>query len=277
MDAIYLNNENRNVYMAKAKPSAVAIGFFDGMHKGHQQVLTEAKRIAKEKQISFACMSFFPHPKEVLASDKEFQYLMPMEEKMNKLREIGVDTFYIVEFDAAFASLSPKQFIKKYLLDLNVKDVVAGFDFTYGHRGEGNMDRIEKDSGNRLQSLKVNKVEFNGDKISSSLIRKMIRQGQMEMLHHYLGSDYKTEGQIVYNNYFAEIKVLPHYLLPPSGMYVAEISKGSQTWRQQTIVQNGRLLLPEWNDESIERFSYVNISWLKCLSSGLLSHLRQSV
>src|SRR5690606_14278257 len=108
-----------------------------------------AKQIANEKKLTLACMSFFPHPKEVLKKGKEpVQYLMPMAQKQRVLKEMGVEKFYIIQFDPEFASLTPKQFVKKYLLDYGVKYVVAGFDYTYGCFGEGHMDRMREDSEN---------------------------------------------------------------------------------------------------------------------------------
>ena len=92
-------------------------------------------------------MSFFPHPKTVIRKGKrQFHYLMPPSQKEKMLSELGVDFFYFVKFDQEFASLSPEQFVKNYLIDLGVTHAVAGFDFSYGYRGTGNMDRLKEDS-----------------------------------------------------------------------------------------------------------------------------------
>lgn len=273
MEVIYLNNTNRDSYLSKVNPSVVAIGFFDGMHRGHQKVIKEARKIADDRQLPLACMSFFPHPKEVLDQNHKMQYIMPMNEKKSTLKKMGVDTFYIVQFDPEFAALSPKQFVQKYLLDLGFKYVVAGFDFTYGYRGEGNMDGIEKDADDRLKAIKVEKVAFKGEKISSTLIRKLIRLGEMEALPYYLGSHYQIEGKILLNGNKPEIRVMPHFLLPASGMYEVAISNREKDLRLPIIVERdrARLDLAFMNDDFIINHSSVKITWLKCLSSRVLS------
>lgn len=119
LEVIYLNNNNRDTYKTEAESYVITMGFFDGMHIGHQKVLNEAKKIAEEKQLPLACMSFFPHPKEVITNGKKkVQYLMPMADKQNILKKIGVEKFYIVQFDPTFASLSPKQFVQIICLTL---------------------------------------------------------------------------------------------------------------------------------------------------------------
>ena len=119
----------------ESKPCVMALGFFDGLHNGHREVVKTALRMAKEKS-AVAVMSFFPHPKSVLSDGKiQVDYLMPLSEKEKMLRELGVDLFYIVEFTKEFAALSPEQYVAKYLLNLGVIHAVAGFDFSYGFKG----------------------------------------------------------------------------------------------------------------------------------------------
>lgn len=273
MEVIYLNHANRESYVLQAKPSVVAIGFFDGVHKGHQKVISEAKTIADDKQIPLICMSFFPHPKEVLPSHDKMQYLMPMDEKKSRLKKMGVDTFYIIQFDSEFATLSPKQFVQKYLLDLKVKYVVAGFDFTYGFRGKGNMEQIEQESDHLLEAIKVKKVALKGEKISSTLIRKLIRSGKMEMLPDYLGRHYEVEGTIVLQENKMEIKVMPYFSLPASGIYEVILSNGRKMLRLSLIVEANEIRLDSSHidDYFIKVNSIVKITWLKCLSLRLLS------
>ena len=110
METISLNRENLAHWQKKAEPSVMALGFFDGLHNGHCEVIKTALRMAKEKNVTLSVMSFFPHPKTVISNGKkQVCYLMPPSEKEERLQELGVDTFYIVEFDKEFASLSPEQ------------------------------------------------------------------------------------------------------------------------------------------------------------------------
>ncbi|PLR79933.1 hypothetical protein CVD25_22645 [Bacillus canaveralius] len=276
MEVIYVNNSNRDTHISNSEPCVIALGFFDGLHLGHQQVIKIAKRVAEEKKVLLGCMSFFPHPKEVLQKgSKKFQYLMPIAEKQKILKEMGVEKFYIVEFERDFASLSPEQFVHKYLLDFGVKNVVAGFDFRYGSDGRGHMDRMKDDSNGLLGAIKVGKVEFQGEKISSTLIRRTILSGKMEIIPRYLGSHYQIEGEVSLNKTTAEIKVKPHFLLPAPGVYEVIISNGKETWEQVVVVAKEQMKFsrsPMTNSLLMDKQT-VRIEWVKSLQSGFLTSL----
>lgn len=177
METIYLNPGNKALWQERAKPNVMALGFFDGVHKGHREVIRTALAKAKEKKLLLSVMSFFPHPKTVLSNGKKrVDYLMPLSEKRKVLSQLGVDIFYIVEFDHEFSALSPETFVQKYLINLGVVHAVAGFDYCYGRMGTGNMDRLKADSGGLLEVTKVNKVECNGEKNQFNLHSRKISQ-----------------------------------------------------------------------------------------------------
>ncbi len=120
--------------------SVMALGYFDGVHKGHRAVIQTAIDEAKRRGIKAAVMTFYPHPKEVLGNpEKPMRYLTPLQSKINRLESLGVDVVYAVKFTKQFSQLTPKQFIDCFVVDLNVEHVVAGFDFTYGVKGSGDM------------------------------------------------------------------------------------------------------------------------------------------
>ncbi|MDS9472849.1 FAD synthetase family protein [Sporosarcina pasteurii] len=268
METIYLNHSTQNIVPSKAESCVIALGFFDGMHLGHQEVIESAKRIAEERQLTFACMSFFPHPKEVLLSGSEkVQYLMPMAEKQKVLHEKGVEKFYIVEFNRRFASLSPKQFVYEYLLQYGVEHVVAGFDFTYGYRGEGHMGRLAEDADGKLDVLKVEEVGCKGQKISSTLIRKLICSGRMDLIEEYLGRSYELAGKIRVNNDVFNIVIDPYYLLPASGEYEVLVKMGVAEWVQTATVVDGKVILQKYDSQQhfLHDFTNVRLEWKRCL------------
>ncbi|WP_416825613.1 adenylyltransferase/cytidyltransferase family protein [Ectobacillus polymachus] len=279
MEVIHVNNHDRNSHLSIGEPCVMALGFFDGVHLGHQQVINTAKRVADEKQLPLVCMSFYPHPKEVLTKGrKTVQYLMPMADKQRVLRKLGVTKFYIVQFDPKFASLSPKQFVHKYLLDFGVTHVVAGFDFTYGCRGEGHMDRMKDDADNMLEVIKVKKVELEGEKISSTLIRKVICSGRVEELHRYLGNHYQIEGKVFASNGAAMVQVKPGYLLPAPGMYEVTISNRKKTWKQEAFVihEQGTCRLHLSENSSLVVRQTIRIGWIKRLQPEVVIPLEYS-
>jgi len=180
MKTIHLNSSSLAYWRHHATPNVMALGFFDGVHQWHKKVIETAANIAEEKELSLAVMCFFPHPKTILSKDSsKFDYLMRLAKKAFILGSLAVDTF-TVECDKDFLSLLPEQFVSSYMLDLKVKHAVAGFDFSYGHRAAGNIDRLKKDSFNRIDVTKVDKVDYYGKKISSTWICKLIFHGDME-------------------------------------------------------------------------------------------------
>jgi FAD synthase len=241
METIYLNQEDLVLWQKKARPSVMALGFFDGIHKGHQKVIHTALRIARKKKQLLSVMSFFPHPKSVLSNGRtNIDYLMPLSSKEKLLRGLGVDLFYIVEFTKEFSELSPEQFTVQYLLGLGVTHAVAGFDYTYGSRGAGNMDRLHNDSGGLFEVSKVSKVECRGEKISSTSLREKLAQGKVEEISKLLGRPYEVECE--WNG--AYLKVKPYYTLPGPGRYAVTLKGNRSNQEIEIIVNNKKQLIP---------------------------------
>lgn len=165
---------------------------------------------------------------------------MPLSDKENTFRELGVDVFYIVEFDREFSSLSPEKFAAIYLLDLGVVHAVAGFDYTYGFRGEGNMDRLREDSDGVLEVTKVDKVECHGEKISSTCIREKLAKGNVEELPSLLERPY----QVACEWEGTSLKVKPYYTLPAPGRYLVTIKRGYQSLVMEVKVSYEKELIP---------------------------------
>ncbi|WP_307323160.1 bifunctional riboflavin kinase/FAD synthetase [Evansella vedderi] len=177
---------------------SLALGFFDGVHAGHQTVIEKAKEEAKKRGIKSGVMTFFPHPKEVLRKDSRVRYLTSMKQKQALIEMLGVDYLIIIDFDNGFSELTPQQFVDYYLIGLNVKHVVAGFDYTYGRLGKGTMETLPFHSRNKLTYTTVGKVEFKGEKISSTSIRQALEDGNLSKVNRYLGRNYETEGVVVH-------------------------------------------------------------------------------
>ena len=195
METIYITREIYRIGKVEQSTTVMALGFFDGLHQGHRKVIQTALQKAKEKNVPLSVMSFFPHPKTVISNGKkQVCYLMPLSEKEKMLEQLGVDLFYMVQFDKEFASLSPQQFVAQYMVKLGVIHAVAGFDFSYGSRGLGNLDRLKEDSGGIIEVTKVEKVECKGEKISSTCIRERLVKGLVEEIPHFLGRPYEVKG-----------------------------------------------------------------------------------
>lgn len=264
-----MTSTNRQKTLLTAKPCVMALGFFDGVHLGHQQVLKEAKRVAEEQELPFVIMSFFPHPKEVLSNGKRiFPYLMPINDKRRIFEDLGADCFYLIQFDREFAGLSPREFVQTYLLHLGAKQVVAGFDFSYGYQGKGNLNTIKNDSDGKIEGINVDKIEWEGEKISSTTIRNMVLSGEMEKIPPYLGSDYQTEGRVMFRNNNTEIRLLRHYLLPAQGFYEVTLNHHQELLTQIASVYDGTITLfsSQGQGSPLNEWQTIRLSWKKRLS-----------
>ncbi|PFO03330.1 bifunctional riboflavin kinase/FMN adenylyltransferase [Bacillus sp. AFS076308] len=248
METIYLNKENLAAYQEIASANVMALGCFDGLHHGHVKVIQTAWQEAKKRQVSLSVMSFFPHPKTVIGGKACFHYLMPQSEKEKRLCELGVDTFYLVEFDREFSGLSPQAFVKEYLVNLGVFHAVAGYDFSYGSRGAGNMDTLKQDSGDRIEVTTVDKVEHKGEKISSTRIRQLLLDGNVQELPYLIGHSYesKCKGTGTFLTPYS------HYTLPAPGRYDVTLKNESTSFQTEVmVIEKGVTLtsldqIPSW-------------------------------
>lgn len=226
METILLSHPHQ-LKKENIQSTVIALGFFDGVHLGHEKVILTAKKIATEKQMQCAVMTFNPHPKEVLGTrPKKMDYLSPLPEKINLIKALGVDVLYIVEFTLPFANLTPQQFVDDYLIGLNVKHVVAGFDYSYGKLGKGTMETLPFHSRNAFTQTTISKVEKSLEKVSSTHIRNLLADGDVAKIPEYLGRHYEVNGKVVHGEKrgrqigfpTANVKT-EGYLLPKTGVY----------------------------------------------------------
>ncbi|MDT8861350.1 cytidyltransferase [Alkalihalobacillus sp. MEB130] len=240
----------------KGNGCALALGFFDGFHIGHQQILETTKRLSEKQRLEFAVMTFFPHPSTVIPSDKVItKYLTPLPIKQQMFEQVGVEKVYLVHFNEAFATISHSNFVNDYLKGVNCKHAVAGFDFSYGYRGKGNMKQLIIDSDGDFEITTVAKVEENNNKISSTYIRELLMKGDVSRIPFYLGDYYKVRGNIVsYQQNQRKIKLMvdvnQDVFLPKPGTYKVSIKVGK-------TINLGTIMIPE--DELGDIFIWVKM------------------
>ncbi len=212
-------------------PTFLALGYFDGIHVGHQRVINTAVELAKKNNAVPAVMSFHPHPSVVLGkSDHNWTYITPLEEKKKILEEMGVERFYLVKFDHVFAGLDTQEFVDQYVIGLNVVHVVTGFDFSYGKYGKGNVETLVKESNGQFGQTVIEKIEKDGQKISSTLIRNHLKEGLVDELQPYLGRRYTLTGTVIHGDKRGRTIGFPtanldtdQYSLPKVGVYAVEV------------------------------------------------------
>ncbi|MBU8612877.1 bifunctional riboflavin kinase/FAD synthetase [Bacillus subtilis] len=238
MKTIHITHPHHLIKEEQAK-SVMALGYFDGVHLGHQKVICTAKQIAEEKGLTLAVMTFHPHPSHVLGRDKEPKDLItPLEDKINQIEQLGTEVLYVVKFNEVFASLSPKQFIDQYIIGLNVQHAVAGFDFTYGKYGKGTMKTMPDDLDGKAGCTMVEKLTEQDKKISSSYIRTALQNGDVELANVLLGQPYFIKGIVIHGDKrgrtigfpTANVGLNNSYIVPPTGVYAVKAEVNGEVY-----------------------------------------------
>ncbi len=216
----------------------MALGYFDGIHRGHQKVISTAKEIADDKGVESAVMTFYPHPSVVLGkSTPQTEAITPLDDKIELIEQLGIDVLYIVKFDTTIAGLTPQQFVDDYIIALSVVHVVAGFDFTYGSKGRGTMDSLPFHARNHFSQTVIDKVSQHDEKVSSTLIRSYIREGAVQDVKAVLGRNYTVKGTVVQGDQrgrtigfpTANVDLKDEYLVPATGVYAVRM-KTEGSW-----------------------------------------------
>jgi riboflavin kinase / FMN adenylyltransferase len=219
-------------------PLAIALGYFDGVHLGHQKVILEAKRSALEKGLKSAVMTFDPHPSVVLKKTNEpIHYITPLKDKIRIIEDLGIDFIFVVHFTEEFSNLLPQEFVDQYIIGLHVKHVVAGFDYSYGRMGKGTMETLPFHSRGEFTSHIVPKLVNGNDKVSSTLIRNRLNEGNMVELKALMGKNYTTIGTVVHGDKrgrtigfpTANVDLDDDYIIPPLGVYAVRM-KLNEEW-----------------------------------------------
>ena len=196
------------------------VGSYDGVHRGHRILLDEVMRRAKESDGESVVLTFEPHPRITLGNDDGLLLLSTFEEKCRLLEQVGVDYVVVIPFDEAFSRLSREEFIDDYLVGkLGIKQLVVGYNHHFGHNKEGNHSFLLQHGA--LQVVEVAQYTDNGNKISSTTIRKAVGSGDMALARQLLGHTYiiigiaDAEGAVVVDKY---------KLLPSDGRYACTIN-----------------------------------------------------
>ena len=241
----------------------LVLGFFDGLHRGHQEVIATGRREADKLGVPLALLTFNQHPSIVFHQYDEdiTQYLTTLPVKTEYLAELGVDILYVVEFTSDFAKLPPQDFVDQYVVGLHAKTVVCGFDYTYGKRDIADVKHLPDYSRGRFAVVAVDRLDEDGKKISSTRIREALALGQMEEVTDLMGRVYKTSGVVVHGEArgrllgypTANVLVAGDVRLPAKGVYATEILVNGKWYKAMTSIGNndtfgvGRKLTVEAN------------------------------
>lgn len=219
-------------------PVALAVGNFDGVHLGHAELLRRLADAASRRALVPTVLSFEPHPREFFAPDAAPARLSTLREKLELLAEAGVEQTMICPFNAAFAALSADEFVEQVLVGaLRVGHLIVGDDFRFGRGRTGDFALLQaagRQHGFTVETM--GSVTVDGERVSSSGVRRALADGDMERAARLLGRPYVIDGQVVHGQKlgrqigFATANLrIKHNPLPMTGVFAVEVGGLGET------------------------------------------------
>jgi riboflavin kinase/FMN adenylyltransferase len=209
--------------------AAVALGNFDGVHRGHQQVIAQAAKAAQADKAPLGVVSFDPHPRRLFRPSEPAFKLMTHEQQARALEALGVDLLYLLPFDFEMASFGDREFVEKVLVQgLGVKHAAVGFDISFGRGRTGSADLMKAYGAQFGFSVSVAEpvASRDGDKFSSTGVRDALREGHPEAAARILGRPFAIEGVVRRGQQLGRTLGFPtanveveDYVVPKLGVY----------------------------------------------------------
>ncbi|MCX6258026.1 MAG: bifunctional riboflavin kinase/FAD synthetase [Bacteroidia bacterium] len=240
----------------------ITIGMFDGVHRGHQQIISRLIEIAGQLKGESVIMSFEPHPRLFFdPSAPDFKLLTTTSEKISILEKTGIDHFILCPFNAELSQMSSFEFIRDVLVGrMKIKSLVAGYNHHFGRNREGTFEDIigfAQQFGFGVE--KIGPFSFGSITISSSLIRSILEKGDIIQANNYLGQQYRINGNVVEGNKIGRTIGYPtanihledsHKLIPCCGVYAVDVLSVNRMYKgvlnighRPTIENTGKLYI----------------------------------
>lgn len=219
---------------------ALAIGVFDGVHWGHRAIFEQLQTVATERGLVSAALTFEKHPTELLAPTRAPLYINSLDQRVELISALGMDDVIVIEFSPRLAALPKDDFMRNVMHDtLNVRHIVVGSNFRFGHNREGDV-RYLAEAGQTLgmASTVVPAVVIAGAPVSSTRIRALIGRGDVEDATRLLGRRFVLRGRVVAGRQVgrtigfptANIETAPRQLVPARGVYAVEVALGKSVY-----------------------------------------------
>ncbi len=209
----------------------ITIGNFDGYHLGHQKLVQQVLKDRKKLNIKGGVLTFEPHPKKVLQSQIPFRHIYDLPSKCAFLEESGLDACFIIPFTTKFAKMGSHDFLENLFNFVNLKKIIVGYDFNFGKAREGSASLMKQEAlKNNIDFLKMDAVKIEDLTVSSTMIRRLLFEGDFEKVSQYLGRPWAVSGLIQEGKKlghtlgFPTINLEPDVLLPlRKGVYICQI------------------------------------------------------
>ena len=232
MDIIHFPDDPRPAHWTHP---VLALGNFDGVHRGHRKILDRVMRAAAERSATSVVMTFDPHPPRVVRPDKAPSLLMTTAQKLEAIAEVGVQGAAIVRFTLELSRWEPEQFVKTVLVDwLRVAEVWVGANFLFGHDRSGNFSLLRALGGTLgFKAEKIDPVRYKDFVVSSTRVRRLLAEGRVDEAGALLGHHYSIDGRVTEGDRRGRTIGFPtanlcteNELLPPHGVYATTATIG---------------------------------------------------
>lgn len=220
---------------SKISNAVVTIGTFDGVHFGHQKIISRLQEIARQTQGETVILTFFPHPRMILhPEDKAIKLISTIAEKAERLEMLGIDHLIITPFTRDFSNLTPEEYIQNILVDkIGTKQIVIGYDHRFGKDREGGLEHLQKYSGNfGFEVEEIPEQDINDVAVSSTKIRNAIQIGDARTANSFLGYPYHLTGKVIKGDQIGRSLGFPtanlfveetYKLIPADGIYAVNV------------------------------------------------------
>ena len=235
-------------YKANSK-SILTIGTFDGVHLGHQKIITSLVTKAKQKSLQANILTFFPHPRMVLQKESNLKLIDTLEEKQNLLSELGIDNLIIHPFSKEFSKLTAIEFTRDVLVNgLGMSALMIGYDHRFGKNREASVeDLITYGQSYNFEVTVIPAQDISSITVSSTKIRDAIKISNFKKVNQFLGRPYELNGKVIKGNGVgrtikyptANIEIKEIYkLIPPKGVYLVKIYLGENEFSGMMNIGN---------------------------------------
>lgn len=242
-------------------PSAATIGFFDGVHRGHRFLISQIKEVAAKDGLCSALVTFPVHPRQVIQTTYHPQLLSSPQEKLELLESTGIDYCILLPFTPELSLLSAREFMQLLRDQFNIRTLIVGYDHRFGHnRSESFEDYCRYGEELGIYIVRARAYTDGEDKISSSVIRQLLKEGDVSRAAQFLGYNYYLDGTVV-DGYkvgrkigfpTANLKIdCPNKLIPSEGVYAVYVYVEGRKWAGMLNIGH-RPTLNNGTDLSIE-------------------------
>ncbi len=231
--------------VAPGRPSAVTIGVFDGVHRGHQHLAGILLESARSEGLASVAVTFNPHPRSVLRPGMAITYLTSLEERVEQLQALGLDAVAVLPFTSELAQLSPEDFLRMLVEELQMKLLIVGPDFALGRNRAGTIG-VMRQAGQKL-GFRVEVAPLlaeEGEKVGSSAIRQALSDGDLGLVARLLGRPFSLRGPVIEGDRrgrtlgfpTANIAIGIDHALPAYGIYVTRSHLRESTYQSCTSI-----------------------------------------